>query len=312
MVVASVLQSHHSAIRHVVVVADNQLDHVAVAFVVHGQDGLHLLRGENVGPAAVGVNEVFVGVGGVVELNLRLARGNQRLVGVFHSQRGTSDSFLVSFVALERDVGNLAVAVEVDVVVMLNQILTNQLALHTAGVFKVGADERGSGVAQKQVGGFFVAGRDRTVEPNGGDARSLNLVHDGLRRADGAGLNEVHHNSFAVVVHQSRADEVGLYLLVAVGVGAVDRQVQLGEISFHFGTHGGKVHVAVGVPGHIRIGQRTDARKAHHDRQQQSNEFLHYRSTSFFVFCDFSHVSFFGSVSTESNKHAKSGRILTN
>lgn len=110
----------------------------------------------------------------------------------------------------------------------------------------------------------------------------------------------------------SRADEVGLYLLVAVGVGAVDRQVQLGEISFHFGTHGGKVHVAVGVPGHICIGQRTDARKAHHDRQQQSNEFLHYRSTSFFVFCDFSHVSFFGSVSTESNKHAKSGRILTN
>lgn len=176
---------------------------------------------------------------------------------------------------------------------MLNQILTNQLALHNAGVFKVGADERGSGIAQEQVGSFFVIGRNRTVEPNGGDARSLNLAHDGLRRADGAGLNEVHHNSFAVVVHQSRADEVGLYLLVAVGVGAVDRQVQLGEISFHFGTHGGKVHVAVGVPGHIRIGQRTDARKAHHDRQQQSNEFSSLQKHLFLCFLRFLACLFF-------------------
>ena len=81
-VVAGVLESGNGSDRHLVVVGDNQLNHVARVHVVLGQDGGHVVLRNLTAPGAGLVHEVLLGIALIVELEGGLAGGNQLGIGV--------------------------------------------------------------------------------------------------------------------------------------------------------------------------------------------------------------------------------------
>src|SRR5699024_10706878 len=85
VVVAGSLQGSDAALSHVVVVADDQLDHVAVGLAVLAQVGLHVLLSSLRAPGAVHIQLVLVGVGGVEILQSGLAGLGQNRVAVLNT-----------------------------------------------------------------------------------------------------------------------------------------------------------------------------------------------------------------------------------
>ena len=293
LVVALALQGGHNALSHAVVVADDQLDHVAVGLVVGDEVGLHVVGSGSSGPLAALVHLVLVGVVGVEVLQFGLSGSGQDGIGVLHAVLGPVDGLHVGLVALHHGVADLAVLVQVDLIVVSQDVVADHLALHVAGFGSVGADEAG-GVGTLQDFHVRAIGADGTVEENNGDVASQ--VQDVLGHVGGTGSNHVHHQQIGAT-GDSGLNLVKLLRLVTGGVLIVVLHTDSIQLVVQFGTHGAQIHVALVIPenGNLRfavngavaafraiaaIGAAVGAAGAqaqdHHGCQQQCKDLLHF------------------------------------
>src|SRR5699024_6766554 len=131
-------------------------------------------------PGTVGIQQILGGVGIIIEHQSGLASLGQNLVGILNTVLSTGVSFHVAFLALEHNVGDLAVAVQIQSLIVLQNVVADHLALHVAGLSVVSAN-----VSSLVISGNDLLG-DGTVEEHQGDAGLLSHVHDGLSGVVGA------------------------------------------------------------------------------------------------------------------------------
>ena len=142
-VVASFLEGCYNAFCHTVVVADYEFDHVASAFVISYEVGVHVVFCCCCGPLTAKVYLVtcVFCCGSIEILKSGFACCFENDVSVFYAILGSVDSFDVCFVTFHECIRDNAVAVEVNCIIVSNKIVTDHFALHVACFGSIGTDE---------------------------------------------------------------------------------------------------------------------------------------------------------------------------
>ena len=230
----------------IVVVADDELDHVVVALVVLREVRVHVIESCSSGPLAVQVDLIAGGIVGIEVDKLGLAGGSQDSIGILNAVLGTGNCLSVGLVALEHDVRDLAVAVEIQLVIVGNQVVADHLALHVAGHLIVGADEGALVIAGDNGLAAVLSGGNGTVKEHNGDVLVLGHVDDVVGGILGAGVNQVDDQ------HGSTLGDCGLnglslggLVAVAVIVGVLDTSAV--QLSVQSGTNAGNVGIGEGI-----------------------------------------------------------------
>ena len=207
-----------------------------------------MVQGGGGGPGAVGVHQVLGGGGAVVVGELGIAVLSQNGVGVLHGVLGTHLGLRVVLLALEHNIGDDAVAVEVHRVVVLHQVVADQLALHVAGLSGVGAHEGSQLIAVDHIVG------DLAVEEDHGDAGGLGGVHDALGGLVSGGLHRVDHQHIGAV-GDGGVDLVHLSALVGVAVVVAGGDADGLELGVHLVADVADEGVGVVVveDGHVQV-----------------------------------------------------------
>ena len=199
------------------------------------------------------------------------------------------DGLHVGLVALHHGVADLAVLVQVDLIVVSQDVVADHLALHVAGFGSVGTDEA-SGVGTLQDFHIGAVGADGTVEENNGDVAGQ--VQDVLSHVGGTGSNHVHHQQIGAT-GDSGLNLVKLLRLVTGGVLIVVLHTDSIQLVVQFGTNGAQIHVALVIPenGNLRfavngavaafraiaaVGVAGAQAQDHHGCQQQCKDLLHF------------------------------------
>src|SRR5699024_10664942 len=158
--------------------------------VVSNEVGIHVLLGSSSGPCAALVNLVLVSVVGVEILQGLLASLGQDLVGILNSVLGAVDSLSVALFALEHSVGDNAVAVDINLVKVLDQVLADHLALHMTSLGSIGADEAAVGMIVQNIHICAVVADGAVEEHHGDVAGSFQNLLSHIGRT---GSNHVHN-----------------------------------------------------------------------------------------------------------------------
>ena len=150
--------------------------------------------------------------------------------------------------ALEHDIGDDAVAVQIHGLIVRQQVLADELALHVASLGGVGAHEGALVIAVHHVVG------DLAVEEDDGNAGVLGGVHSVLGGVRGGRLHDVDDQQVGAI-GQRGVDLVGLLGLVAGAVKVVVVDAQGGQHLVHIVADAGDVHVGVVVVehGHVQL-----------------------------------------------------------
>ena len=148
--------------------------------------------------------------------------------------------------ALEHHIADLAVAVEIQLIKVLQHILTDHFALHMAGHLIIGADKHA----------FLIAGHHRlihrAVEEDDRNVLRLGQIDDVLCSIVGAGIHHIHDQGTGAFGDR-RGDLLGLGGLVAVGVVILEFQTGVAEELIHGGAHTGDVGVTISIIEHRNL-----------------------------------------------------------
>ena len=218
------------------------------ALVVLREVRVHVIESCSSGPVAVQVDLIAGGVVGIEVDKLGLAGGSQDSIGILNAVLGAVDGLDVCLVALEHGVGDLAVAVQVELVIVLEDVLADHLALQMACLGGVGADECDVLISVQDGSGSLDAVLiDCAVEEDNGHIAGQ--LHDALRGVGRTGGDHVDDQQ-VIAVSDCGLDGLVLRGLVAVGVEVLIGNAQRVQLCIESGADAGDVGVGIGVVEH--------------------------------------------------------------
>ena len=189
-IIADRLQGFDGAFRHIVIVADDQLDHIPVFLVIPGKVGHHIFMGRGRGPFAGQVQLELVNTVLIEIPQRRIPRFLQDRVSVFHRVFGPVDGFRVGGLSFEQGIGYTSVPVQVDLGIMLFQITADHISLDMAAFRRIGSDK--SHILIKiQNDALISVLFDRPVEKDDRNLLPVGLQAYGIRHVRIAGLDHV-------------------------------------------------------------------------------------------------------------------------
>ena len=128
-IVTLLLQGPDTAFRHIVVVADDQLDHLAVGFRIQLQICTHIFFRGLCRPGAVQIQLIAVTVIRIKIDQFLALFLRQDLIGVLYRGGRTQDRVLVLGLALEHGVGNDIIVIQVHFIIVVRHITADHLPL---------------------------------------------------------------------------------------------------------------------------------------------------------------------------------------
>ena len=176
-VVSVFVQSGNDSFRHVVVVANDQLDHVIPGDAVFLQIGQHVALCRVVGPGTRQVQLEMVIVGGIEIFQMGIACLLQHRVGILYGIAGPVDGFRIQGFSLEKGIADDPVPVQVCFTVMVTDIFADHLSLHMAGLGRV-RSHKSDVVILIEEGPFFILSFYGLVEKDHPDISVPGLFND--------------------------------------------------------------------------------------------------------------------------------------
>ena len=128
-IIALFLQGSDTAFRHIVVVADDQLDHIAVGFRIQLQIGTHILFRGLCRPGAIQIQLIAVTVIGIKVDQFLTFFLRQDLIGVLYRGGRAQDRVLILGLALEHGVSDHVIVIQVHFIIVVRHIAADHLSL---------------------------------------------------------------------------------------------------------------------------------------------------------------------------------------
>ena len=275
-IVTGSLQGGNGTQGHVVIVGNHQLHHIAGGFIVHTQNAAHVLPALLGRPADALIHQVLVSVGLVIELQGRLICLCQNGVGILHAVLGAGIGLGVVFLTLEQNIGDQAVMVQVESIVVGKDIPADHFPLKVAYHGIVSAY-----IGSPAVGRYHFLG-NRAVEEHHRDPHALGHVHNGLGRILGADICHVD-NQHRSTLGDGLLDLLGLGGLAALGIVVLVAHLGVIQRLVHSLPDTGQISILKGIPENGRFSgdfRRTlfsaGCQAEHHNSAQQyGNDFFH-------------------------------------
>ena len=238
---------------HRVAVGYHQFDHVAVVLVIAGQVGQHVVLRRLAGPRSGQVELERVDARGIEVGKGWVPMCQKNGVGIFDGVLGAIDGLDVCRLALEEGVGDAAVTIEVDLVVVAHEVFADHLSLEVARLGGVSAHE-GNVFVVVEDDSLIALLLDGTVEEHDGNARLFRLLADDVAPLRTSAVDDVDHQNVRPI-SDGLVDLGVLGHLVMIGIVLLVGDLMRGEVGGEGVADRADVHVIVVV---VEDGGRED------------------------------------------------------